>query len=185
MFEVLSSNPQEIFDRHSNSKEGDWIYPRDTDCRYLDPFPHIANIDPEVVILPFLVVLFTIELRMVAARDSAVYSVEVALEGTAGQHIQQVQSEIKEMLICQDIDIESQRDQIRRLFDAIHLQNPSMLPALIHPLPLFEQAKPTRCTRGHPSEVLKLLVDCFVPFRHVPGAIEMLKDRFGSFPVYN
>ncbi|GAX28084.1 hypothetical protein FisN_2Hu098 [Fistulifera solaris] len=182
--EVVDSNPETIFERHLHSREGDWIYPREKDCRYLDPLPLIAGRDMQSLVLPFLVAFVIIKLRIVAAHDSAVHCVKVALEGKSGQRIKEVQSLIEGMLTRKDINIDRQREQIHELFDAIHLRNPSMLPAFINPMPLT-MFPPSDFTPGHPSEVVKILMECQKSFTEIPGALEILKDRFGSSPVYN
>ena len=174
-----------MFEKHVNSKEGDWIYPREENCRYLDIFQDIFSTqNPQEVELPFLVALAIIKLRIVAAHDAALQSVDLAMEGT-GQRIQEVQPALKDMLFCEHVDVESQRQQVNRLLDAIHLQNPSMLPALINPGPLTAQPPPAVYTPGQPSEAYRTLIDCKATLNRIPGAIDLLEERFGSNPTYN
>ena len=94
--------------RYAYSKEGDWIYPRETNCRYLDVFEDIFSNKKPQADLAYLLALVIIKLRIVAAHDAAMQSLE-------------------------DVDVESQREQANRLLDVIHLQNPSMIPALLNP----------------------------------------------------
>lgn len=180
---VLDSDA--IYDTHFNSKEGDWIYPCVPNIRYSDISDQIMDSnDFQAVELPFLVALAIIKLRVVAEHEAISQSLELAFEGTAGQRIQEVQSTVKDMLLP-NIDMESQRRQLQRVLDAIHLHNPSMLPAIINPTPITEQPRPDIATLGHPSEVYDSLLFSRRCFVQVPGALDMLKERFGSNPIYN
>ncbi|GAX21869.1 hypothetical protein FisN_30Hu070 [Fistulifera solaris] len=174
----LDQDDFQIPDNYLNSKEGDWIYPRETDCRYLDVFQDIwSNENAQETELAFLVALLIIKLRIVAAHDAAKFSIELALGGVAGQRIQEVQPAIEEMVIRQDADVEGQREQVHRLMDVIHDKNPSVLLALLNPRPVMEESKPKS---GVPSDVHRILMDCKAVYYRVPGAVELLKERLGS-----
>ena len=126
-----------------------------------------------------------IKLRIVAEHEAALQSLELAMQGSAGQRIQEVQLNIKEMLVLPHVNVEREREHVNLMLDAIHRKNPSMLPALINPKPIIDQPPPTRIIPGHPSEIYKTVPDCVQCFQRVPGAVEMLQERFGSNPVYN
>jgi hypothetical protein len=185
MDERCDTDPESVYGTHDYSHEGDWVYPRETDCRYSNPLPYCSNLNSNVILLPFIVAFLIIKLKIVAIHDAAVRSVELVLKGKAGQRIRRVEPLIEEMLIRQVIDIESQREQIRQLLDAIDHLNPSVLPALINPSPLTKQPPPPRSAPGHPTEAWRILIDCFICFHYIPGAVEMLKERYGSLPVYD
>lgn len=175
-----------IFDIHFNSKEGDWIYPRKPNCRYSDICDEILNrTGIQEVKTFFLVALAIVKFRVVAEHDAVSQSVDLAFEGATGQRIQEVQSTVKDMLVRKDIDMESQRQQLDRILDAIHLHNPSVLPAMINPTPITEQPCPHPVTPGHPSEVYDTLAYSRRCLVQIPGALDILKERFGSNPVYN
>lgn len=183
-----SIDPDVVYDIHVGTKKGDWIYPREPDCRYTDiNLLEIATIENERISAPFLVALAIVKLRIVAAHDATCKSIELAFseKGTAGQRIHQVQSIVKDMLIRADVDVESQRQQTNYLLDAIHRSNPSMLPAILNPGPIADQPCPEAIIPGQPSQVYVSLKDYRRLFIRVPGALKMLKERFGSFPIYN
>ncbi|GAX21870.1 hypothetical protein FisN_30Hu071 [Fistulifera solaris] len=174
--EVLETNPDAVFERHRNSKSGDWLYPRETDARYLDIFDQVPGDLIQEMELPFLVALFLIKLRIVASHDDATESMDIAFKTTGGQRIQEVQSAIAEMLVRQDVDAENQRRQIYWLLFLIHRRNPHMLPGLTNPAPYFNRPPPTDRIAGEPSEVSMCLLDCKVAFYRVPAAPEILKN---------
>jgi hypothetical protein len=182
--------PDWDYDLHRNSNEGDWIYPREVDCRYSDMFKDVLEDELEEVDLSFLVALFIIKLRLIAAHDLATQYIAFAFEGISGRRIQEVRPLVEEMVIRQDVDLDSQRAQAQRLFDVIHRKNPSMLPAIVNPRPIMSQRPPNRVLSreirpGHPSEVQMILNYGKVAFHRVPGALGMLVARFGDNPVYN
>lgn len=176
---------EQMYRNSLNTKEGEWIYARERDCRYVDMFEHYSNQELLKVERPFLVAMVIIQLRIVAAHEAAIQSLELALSGTAGQRIQEVRLAIQEMLVRPDVNVTRLRQQVHRMLDAIHLLNPSMLPALINPRPILDQPPPPRIVRGHPSEIYRTIRECWRCFQQVPGALEMLQERFGSNPVYN
>lgn len=178
----------EVTETHANSQPGDWMYPRVPNIRYLDIYQQILDLKNEMqpLELSFMVVLVIVKLRIVAAHDAMTQAIELAFgEGTTGHRIQQVRSNVTDMLIRANVNVESQRRQVNRLLDDIHLHNPSMLPSIIHPDPLLKQPCPSMIPRGHPTEAYATLMYCRPYFGRVPGAIDMLKERFGTNPTYN
>jgi hypothetical protein len=180
---ATEDDPEIIFRAHENTKEGDWIYgPVEKDGRYLDIFQVVSDADPNEVEVPFLVALAIMKLRIVAAYDTAIQSLRLAMTGTAGR-VHEVQSAIQDMLIRGDL--QSQWEQLIRLLDAIDHLNPSMLPAILNPKPLFQQPPPTQIMPGHPSEAFRTLMDCRRCFYRVPGAAALLRNRLGENPTYD
>ena len=175
-----------IYHAHENTEVGDWIYPPvEKDCRYLDLFDEIPNADPQEVEVHFLVALVIMKLRIVAVHNSAVQSLDLAMKGTSGRRIQEVQPTIQEMLVRDDVNVDRQWEQVVLLLDTIHRLNPSMLPAILNPKPLLDQPMPTECILGQPSEAYRTVVDCRRCFYRVPSASTVLEKRFGSNPSYN
>lgn len=176
---------EEIRKRHSQSCEGDWIYPRETNCRYRDIFDEIPHYDERFHSLAFLMALAIIKLRIVAAHDAASRSVDLALQTSYGPSIHEVRSQLIEMLVGCNVHVEDQRRQVKRLFDLIHQNNPSMLPSILNPRPMKVQPPPESRSIGHPSEVYEVLKNCHRGFVRVPGGVEMLVQRFGKKPTYD
>ncbi len=177
----------EIMNRHVQSKEGDFFYPRKTNSRFLDLFEQCPEADDQDVFLVFLVTILFIKLRLVAAYDATCQSLYVAFgETTGGRHIQEVRLAVTEMLIDESlVNIDSQRQQVERLVNAIDRNNPSMLPALLNPLPLLTQSRPPPDIRGDPSEAFDIVNYCNRCFSRIPGALKMLEERYGPNPTYN
>ncbi len=175
----------EIAERHSQSREGEWIYPRESNCRHQDIFKEFPNCAEQYVSLAFLVALAIIKLRIIAAHDAVSRSIDIVLQSTKGECIQEARFALSEMLIEKYVDIDDQRRQVNRLLDIIDSNNPSMLPAILNPLPMKEQPRPQSYSMGHPSEVYDILMNCNRCFLRVPGAEDLLKERFGDVPTYN
>ena len=177
----------EMMLRHTNSKEGDWFYPREANSRFQDIFEECPEADDQVMLLSFLVALLIIKLRLVAAYDAACESIDFAFdETTGGQRIREVKDAVKDMLIDESVvNIDSQRDQIDQLFEVIHRNNPSMLPSILNPRPILSQPRPHPGVEGDPSEVYDVLNYCDRCFLRIPGARQRLVEMFGLKPTYN
>ena len=74
--------------RHVQSQEGEWIDPRNKNCRFLDIWDEFPNVNDRDVPLSFLVVLLIIKCRIVATYDATCISIDLAFRG--GQRIQAV-----------------------------------------------------------------------------------------------
>lgn len=153
---------------HEDSREGEWIYPREVGCRYNDFFAECPSADEKYACLPMLVAVSIVKLRLVAAFD------EQKKRGvTLDESFEHIQT------------IESNRRQIQAVMDRIHANNPAMLPSILNPMPLKSQGLPSFHSPGHPSEAAFVLNDCNRVFARVPGAEELLRARFGPSPTYN
>ena len=153
--------------KHLESKENDWLYPKEEGCRYLDIFEESPNVNPKDMNLSFLVALCIIKLRLVAAYDA------------------KKQGGANNMSDEESAKIESNRRQIQRLMDQIHKNNPSMLPSLINPMPLKSQPLPDFHSPGHATEAYLVLNSANRAWIRVPGAEDLLVQRFGRNPEYN
>ena len=153
---------------HKNSKEGEWIYPREEGCRYNDFFAECPSADNEYASLPMLVAVCIVKLRLVAAFDEK--KKRRVTQDESPEHVQ---------------TIESNRRQIHALMNRIHANNPTMLPSILNPMPLKSQGLSPYQSPGHPSEAASVLNDCNRAFVRVPGAADILLARFGPNPTYN
>jgi hypothetical protein len=99
----------DLMNRHFVSQEGDWIYPRNQNCRFMDVFEECANVTDQKAPLPFLVALLIIKCRIVATYDITCESMDLAFGTPNGQRIQEVQSAVKELLLDEALmNIQSQ-----------------------------------------------------------------------------
>lgn len=90
------------------------------------------------------------------------------------------------MLIDENlVNYDSQWRQMDRLVNAIHRNNPSMLPAILNPDPLITQKRPNLVVPGTPADALCVLQYCHICLLRVPGAGAMLQQRFGRMPSYD
>ncbi len=149
---------------HKNSKEGDWIFPREADCRFSDVSQIPKNKDLQEVELPFLVALLIIKLRIVAAHDAALQSIEKASQGGES---------------CVRDDIDSQRKQVEQLMDAIDQQNSTMLPAIINLVRVRGEPSATAMLFANPSDAELAFSHSTRCFQRIPGALDLLKKRYG------
>ena len=84
--------------------------------------------------------------------------------------------------------IRDQKSQLMQLLREIERQNPSMIPALVHPEPLLDKDIPTVIVPGGPSQVSEILRYTWRYFASLPGARGILQDFLGTqnpFPKYN
>ncbi|GAX17122.1 hypothetical protein FisN_5Hu508 [Fistulifera solaris] len=181
MIDADEETIMELMSRHVAFQEGDWIYPREKNCRFLSIFDECPTVNSPLVPLAFLVALLIIKCGIVATYDATFKSIDLAFEATGGQHIQEVKDTVKEMLIDVDhVKIDSQRQQVQQLVDIIHRNNPYMLPAILNPLPLASNERTEGYDRGQPSEVKDIIPYCVRCFLRVPGAEQMLEQRIGE-----
>ncbi|GAX15112.1 hypothetical protein FisN_12Lu377 [Fistulifera solaris] len=172
--------------RCSQSKEGDWMYPHEKDCRYHDfiqKYPKLS--DENDVPLAFLLAALIVKLRLVATYDATRRSIDSGSHTTTGgKSIQEVQMEVREKLIDEKLmNIESQREQVDQIITLIQRINPTLLPATLNPDLLFAIVKGTRA-RGEPTEAKSLILYSIRCLARIPGAREKLEQRFGRNPSY-
>ncbi len=109
----------ELFERHQHSREGDWIYPIENDCRYRDIFEDCPDMDYAHNPEPFLLALAIIKMRIIAAHDAVSRAVDFVFERTTARRIVEVRSLVKDMLTRSDLDIDDQRDILVALLERI------------------------------------------------------------------
>jgi hypothetical protein len=80
------------------------------------------------------------------------------------------------------------KEQIDRLVDQIHDNDPTMLPSLIKPDMMLCQEKPTAYSPGNPAEAHVFLEDALRGVMRQSGMAEdmqaILVDRFGENPIF-
>ncbi len=169
------------------SQEGEWIYPRETSSRFDDVFEHNPALNDPDVHLAFLVAFLFLKVRLIATYDATCKSVDFALHETAhGPRILEVRDAVKDMLTGNMYgDIAIQRQQVERLADLIHRINPSMLPSYLNVRRILNQKRPRTQIRGDPSEIYDILNYSNSCFLRIPGAQNMLEERFGENPTFN
>lgn len=150
---------------HVQSNEGDWIYGHSD--LYTDIFKETGEKHCRFSQLPHFVAVLIIKLRLVAAFVAKKKEGIEVLENEAVQI-----REVREM-------------QIPDLLEVIHKANPTILPALINPIPLLSQIVPPLSVFGKPSEAANVLIDAIAPFNRTKGARKVLIRRFGSNPTYD
>jgi hypothetical protein len=172
---------------HQNSEEGDWLYGHEEDCRYLDIFEECPDARHSMC-LSMMVAVAVIKMRIVATHDARKKYLELFQLTSSGEKLSPVLSVMTSILEGDDTfraKMEDQRAQLNRLLDQIHLNNPTMLPALLNPNPLLARDDPGYHTDGHPSAAFYVLTNALLPWCRIPGAKEPLEARFGRNPTYN
>lgn len=172
----------EIVARYAHSKEGDWLYGRETNSRYQDI---VDSCVAEGTPIAFQLALAIIKLRIVATNDATSRAIDSFFATAAGQQIHPVRSIVEEMLVDGQVDVEIQRQQANRLLDAIHVQHPSFLPAILNPAPIIGIPMAIAAALGYPADVFHNLRNGRTCFLRVPGAEDILKARFGPNPTYD
>lgn len=170
--------------RHVRSHEGEWIYPRERNCRFLDFFQQFVLPENCNVPTSFLVAVLIIKLRLIATYDSLSRAIEVTFDTTGGQRIHVVQGVVADMLMgnsLRDLDIDSQKEQVERLFDLIDEVNPSILQSIHDPKPVldlcFASCSLQKEVPGHVAEAFEISRYCSRCFNRVPGAKRLLEKR--------
>lgn len=156
---------EQDWERHRHSKEGDWVYGNGD--VYSDIFQETEDKKCGFSQLPGFVAILLVKLRLVAAFKAK-------------------KKEGVEILDNEERQIRNvQKEQIPDLLDVIHEANPTILPALINPIPLLSQGVPRLAAPGTPSEAANVLIDAIGPFNRIAGAKNVLTKRFGSNPTYD
>jgi hypothetical protein len=170
-------NMEELVRRHIESHEGEWIFPSEKDCRFLDIFEQRSNANDYSLPIHILVPLLLIKLRLVATYDSIKKAIEVVFETTGGQRIQVVRDRVTDMLMersLQNLNIDAQREQIDHLMEVIDMVNPAVLPTMVDPDPLMDRFESQREMPAHLLEALENIPRCNPCFNRIPGARRVL-----------
>lgn len=170
--------------RYLASREGEWIYPHMENCRFLDLFKECAMATARNVPTEFLVALLIIKVRLIATYDSISWAIDVVFETSGGQRMLAARGAVRNMLMdssLQNLDIDSQREQVERLLNAIDGRNPSILKAICDPEP-FENLCAATCSLEtemprNIEEAWEISRYCGRCFHRIPGAQRLLQKR--------
>lgn len=164
--------------RHRSSKEGDWIYPRQKDCRYLDIFAECENVEQGD--LSSLLALAAIKMRLVAVFDARERELERISSSTSS--LAQTGTEEADIVrrsimgtVEQERTLADQRRQLDQLLDAVHRRNDDVLPGILDPGPLIAQG-----TQPFLPEALMLLPYVSDVWKSIPGACSYLSRRLDT-----
>ncbi|GAX15113.1 hypothetical protein FisN_12Lu376 [Fistulifera solaris] len=179
----------EYFRMHSESKEGDWIYPREKNCRFLNFFDECADLTSPDQQMPFLLALLLVKCGIVATYNAISRSIKVFESTSGGQRIHEVQMIVKEMLVDESlVNIKSQRKQVDRLVCGIHRNNCVVLRTLLEPdsltgyiLSQEERGLDVSLSSG----TMSLLVYCMRCMIRIPGTHDVLEEDFMKAGFYD
>lgn len=169
---------------HSSSKVGDWIYPKQEGCRYLDVFKDCVEVK-ERGDLWSLLAFAVIKMRLVAVFEARTKAFEVAsathssLAGQGGAEVENMRREIMGTVEQEQL-LSEQGRQLDQLLDLVDDHNKIMVPALLHPGPLSSLPPPPYYGRGSPSEARMMLPDVVDVWNSIPGAAQYLARRLGT-----
>ena len=120
----------------------------------------ITTVDIKPIQVAFFVALLIIKLRIVATYEATCGSIDLAFGTAGGKRIVEVQDVVKEMLVDESlVNIESQREQVKRLIKVIHRNNSTMLPAILNPVPLLMNDGLRTAMQGAPAGATAVLLN--------------------------
>jgi hypothetical protein len=179
--ELDNIDDEETLLRHKRSREGDWIYPVEPNCRYRDMFEDYTKLDGQEETEPYLMALAINKMRIVASNDFLSRALDYTLHETDGRRIQQVRSVVQEMLIGNDNDVASQRQQRDRLLDKIDFYDSKTLGIFLTCEPVSEARQFMNVDdvfRGEYDYPLGIaLANGFRSFFRIPGAVDLVRQR--------
>jgi hypothetical protein len=177
---------EEEDERYATSTEGQWMYPRQENCRYLDIF---EEVEPDAVDLTELLAFAVMKMRLVAVYDSRMNELEAFTSTEASKLLGSDELGVMRRNVIGTIEEEAkladQRRQLDQILDCIQARNAVILPALLNPAPMLSQARPSYYSRGTASEARMIFEDILNPWSSIPGAVTYLANRFGTTtPTY-
>lgn len=177
--EEEDDNPVESI--HRNSSEGDWIYPRNPDCRFLDLYEEMTGINTRYQELNTLVALAVIKMRLVAAWEAQKRTIQLFRATPQGARIHPSVGSVLTEMISGDGSLQAkmadQRRQLDRILDIIQENNPTVLPGLLNPGPLLSEPEPMSYTHGSPEEAYFAVAYAKRSWARIPGALALLQER--------
>ncbi len=111
----------EILERHKRSREGDWLYDGEVNCRYRDIFEECRNIDDVDLPGPHILALAIMKMRIIAAHEAVSQTLDFVFKKSNGKRIQEVRSQVQDMLLGMNTDMDDQRDELNELLERIPL----------------------------------------------------------------
>ena len=158
----------EIFSRHARSKEGDWIYPIEPNCRYHDIYEECRNIQDLPEAAPYMVALAIIKMRIVASNDAVSQLLDFVFKETDAKRIQEVQPLVQAMLVGSSAA--NQRQQLDRLFERMHPFTLTALHNYEEVFFIYPSVGLKEVTEHYPFPINLTLVTGLRAFFRVPGA---------------
>lgn len=172
-----SEDDDAILARHARSREGDWIYPIEPNCRFNDFLKECPKDDALKFTLPYLVALTIIKLRILASHEAIAQILDIVFEKTNGKRIQEVRPLVQEILAGSDAA--TQRQQLNRVLDRIQNRIPNMFVAILEYEHLSETRRSVDLHNSMGGESLSLidfvLLNGLRSFCRVPGATDVLR----------
>lgn len=167
----------EILARHARSREGDWLYPVERNCRYNDLLEECPKEDELKFTLPYMVVLAIIKLRILASHDAIARTLDFVFLQTEGRRIQEVRPMVHEILAGSDAA--TQRQQLNRILDRIQHGEPSIFRAILEYEHISETSRAADLYDTFRSQSFSLndfiLLNGLRSFCRVPGATDILR----------
>jgi hypothetical protein len=171
---------------HSSSNEGDWIYPKQEGCHYLDVFKDCAEVN-DGGNLWALLAFAVIKMRLVAVFEARTRTLDASHSSRARQgeaELEKMRLEIMGTVEHEQL-LSDQGRQLDQLLDLIDGHNKIMVPALLRPGPLSSQPRPSSFMHGSPEEARLMLPHVIDVWSSIPGASRYLTRRLGtSTPSY-
>lgn len=168
---------------HSSSSEGDWIYPKEEGCRYLDVFKDCEEVKDRGDLWSLLA-FAVIKMRLVAVFESRTKTFEAASASRGGVEPERMRREIMGPVEHEQL-LSAQGEQLDQLLDLVDGHNKFMVPALLHPGPLSSLGPPASYSHGSPAEARMMLPYVLDVWNSIPGASLYLARRLGtSTPSY-
>ncbi|GAX25585.1 hypothetical protein FisN_28Hu055 [Fistulifera solaris] len=174
----------ELFSRHERSREGDWVFPLEPNCRFLDIFEECSTLNEQKYTMPFLVAMVIIKLRIIASHEAISQTLDFVFQKTSAQKIQEVRPILHHMLA--GCDLTTQRQQLRRLLDKIQVDDSQIDDSSVFDFfRRCEHISENRNTRGIsyilfdplPFPRYLILENSLRCFFRVPGALDILGLR--------
>lgn len=177
----LKSNP--LIPGIENTRERDWIYPREENSRFRDITQEGGEQGLSCLCdISSLVALAVIKMRLVAMYDALMQNVATNSSQLLGPDEQE---EVRRYIVGSPDHEQKLADQ-RRLLELLHERNASIVPALLHPEPLLRLPNPSTYSAGARSEARMVLDFALDVWRDIPGSDSILQARFGtSTPSYS
>ncbi|GAX29228.1 hypothetical protein FisN_28Lh054 [Fistulifera solaris] len=169
-----------ILARHASSRQGDWLYPVEPNCRYNDVAEESSSkLEETQYTLPHLVALAIIKMRIVAMGNAISQTLDFTFQETACKQIQEVRPIVQEVLA--GFDINSQHQQLDRILDLIYHGEPSLLSTILESVHISETRRPVElidALNGHNVSLKDfILLNGLRLFLRVPGAVDILRQR--------
>jgi hypothetical protein len=183
---IFKMNHERESDRrlHRESNEGDWIYPKQENCRYFDIFAECENIEDHSD-LSSLIALAAIKMRLVAVFDARIEELE-RISSSTSSLTQPWEGETEKVrrsimgTVEQERTLADQRRQLDKLLDLVHRRNDTVLAAILHPAPIIALGAQPFYRHGTSSETLMLLPYITDVWLSIPGACGYLALRLGN-----